>query len=529
MVIFFLKNRNPMECNQSCRGSIHLESAILHSYDSCSFDVSSGPKTFHLRAHNEVEKQNWISAIELAKVRLIRQMDAEYDDYFDITQNFSEIQTMLKTMQAKLNNLQQRKEFLSKQSSAFQQLIHQCEQSEQNCSMEFLPKIRAIKERVTVFYLTCTAIIKDSIDFYDCAQAHNRKLQVMLQHESQTRADLEDLVKTLAEQQSHLEQRAIEHQHHQQHTTSEHHHSASSRRDKSENENTEEEEFYDAEENASATEFSVTFPGKAHRIHSTPSTSSPINNNDDDNRPTSENSEHKKLNHHRRHKKLKNRKKLNSVNDSSNSNDEEDNDNYDEEEANSSSDDNEEIEIDVVTRKSVSFTANNNNSASSVCGGGGGGGKKHENSNDNFDGRVSNTFRSDSQASNDEDLAIIKRPHRQKIPHRPNHSLNLWSIMKNCIGKELTKIPMPVNFNEPLSMLQRMTEEFEYADLLHKAAKMNDPLEQMVYVAVFSVTCYSTTANRTNKPFNPLLGETYECDRTDDLGWKCISEQVRYF
>ncbi|XP_075591788.1 LOW QUALITY PROTEIN: oxysterol-binding protein 1 [Dermatophagoides farinae] len=519
--------RNPMECNQSCRGSIHLESAILHSYDSCSFDVSSGPKTFHLRAHNEVEKQNWISAIELAKVRLIRQMDAEYDDYFDITQNFSEIQTMLKTMQAKLNNLQQRKEFLSKQSSAFQQLIHQCEQSEQNCSMEFLPKIRAIKERVTVFYLTCTAIIKDSIDFYDCAQAHNRKLQVMLQHESQTRADLEDLVKTLAEQQSHLEQRAIEHQHHQQHTTSEHHHSASSRRDKSENENTEEEEFYDAEENASATEFSVTFPGKAHRIHSTPSTSSPINNNDDDNRPTSENSEHKKLNHHRRHKKLKNRKKLNSVNDSSNSNDEEDNDNYDEEEANSSSDDNEEIEIDVVTRKSVSFTSNNNNSASSVCGGGGGG-KKHENSNDNFDGRVSNTFRSDSQASNDEDLAIIKRPHRQKIPHRPNHSLNLWSIMKNCIGKELTKIPMPVNFNEPLSMLQRMTEEFEYADLLHKAAKMNDPLEQMVYVAVFSVTCYSTTANRTNKPFNPLLGETYECDRTDDLGWKCISEQVSH-
>ncbi|CAF5122468.1 unnamed protein product, partial [Rotaria socialis] len=33
---------------------------------------------------------------------------------------------------------------------------------------------------------------------------------------------------------------------------------------------------------------------------------------------------------------------------------------------------------------------------------------------------------------------------------------------------------------------------------------------------------------RVNKPFNPLLGETYECDRTEDLGWKSIAEQVSH-
>ena len=33
---------------------------------------------------------------------------------------------------------------------------------------------------------------------------------------------------------------------------------------------------------------------------------------------------------------------------------------------------------------------------------------------------------------------------------------------------------------------------------------------------------------RTAKPFNPLLGETYECDRTEDRGWRCISEQVSH-
>lgn len=100
--------------------------------------------------------------------------------------------------------------------------------------------------------------------------------------------------------------------------------------------------------------------------------------------------------------------------------------------------------------------------------------------------------------------------------------------MKNCIGKDLSKIPMPVNFNEPLSMLQRLTEDYEYTDLLDKAAACQDPCEQLAYVAAFTISSYSTTSNRTGKPFNPLLGETYECDRTDDLGWRCLAEQVSH-
>lgn len=121
-----------------------------------------------------------------------------------------------------------------------------------------------------------------------------------------------------------------------------------------------------------------------------------------------------------------------------------------------------------------------------------------------------------------------KRQRRQRVPDKPNYPLNLWSIMKNCIGKDLSKIPMPVNFSEPLSMLQRLTEDYEYADILDVAAKCTDPCEQLAYVAAFTVSSYSTTANRTGKPFNPLLGETYECDRMDDLGWRSISEQVSH-
>ena len=40
---------------------------------------------------------------------------------------------------------------------------------------------------------------------------------------------------------------------------------------------------------------------------------------------------------------------------------------------------------------------------------------------------------------------VVVKKYRIRIPDRPNANLNLWSIMKNCIGKELTKIPMPVS------------------------------------------------------------------------------------
>lgn len=88
------------------------------------------------------------------------------------------------------------------------------------------------------------------------------------------------------------------------------------------------------------------------------------------------------------------------------------------------------------------------------------------------------------------------RQRRMRIPDKPNYPLNLWSIMKNCIGKELSKIPIPVNFSEPLSMLQRLTEEFEYSNILDIAARCTDPCEQLAYVAAFTVSSYATTSNR---------------------------------
>lgn len=103
---------------------------------------------------------------------------------------------------------------------------------------------------------------------------------------------------------------------------------------------------------------------------------------------------------------------------------------------------------------------------------------------------------------------------------------SLWSILYKNIGKDLSKISMPVTLNEPLSVLQRLCEELEYSDLLDKASMIDDPCERMVQMAAFAVSAYGSATHRAgHKPFNPLLGETYECIR-EDKGFKFVAEQV---
>ncbi len=87
-------------------------------------------------------------------------------------------------------------------------------------------------------------------------------------------------------------------------------------------------------------------------------------------------------------------------------------------------------------------------------------------------------------------------------------------------GKDLSKISMPVTLNEPLSALQRLCEELEYVELVEKALRAAQPLERLQWVVAFAVSAYgSCNARASQKPFNPLLGETYECVR-DDMGFR---------
>uniref|UniRef100_A0A3Q3QN90 Oxysterol-binding protein n=1 Tax=Monopterus albus TaxID=43700 RepID=A0A3Q3QN90_MONAL len=113
-------------------------------------------------------------------------------------------------------------------------------------------------------------------------------------------------------------------------------------------------------------------------------------------------------------------------------------------------------------------------------------------------------------------------------PSPDNCTISLWNILKNNIGKDLSKVAMPVQLNEPLNTLQRLCEELEYSELLDRAANTQDPFERMVYIATFVVSGYASNYYRTGgKPFNPVLGETYECDRPDK-GFRFVAEQVSH-
>lgn len=64
--------------------------------------------------------------------------------------------------------------------------------------------------------------------------------------------------------------------------------------------------------------------------------------------------------------------------------------------------------------------------------------------------------------------------------------------------------------------------------MLDEAANLVDDGERMVYVATFAVSFYASAVNRKAlKPYNPVLGETYECIR-EDKGFRYISEKVSH-
>uniref|UniRef100_A0A8C2PUV3 Oxysterol-binding protein n=1 Tax=Cyprinus carpio TaxID=7962 RepID=A0A8C2PUV3_CYPCA len=128
--------------------------------------------------------------------------------------------------------------------------------------------------------------------------------------------------------------------------------------------------------------------------------------------------------------------------------------------------------------------------------------------------------------SNGNDCALKRR---DRLPSsRMNESVNLWSILRSNIGKDLSKVAMPVQLNEPLNTLQRLCEEVEYSHLLDTAVNTHDPHMRMVYIAAFAISAYACSFTRAGgKPFNPILGETYECLRPDK-GFRFIAEQVSH-
>ncbi|KAM0682192.1 hypothetical protein MDAP_002421 [Mitosporidium daphniae] len=114
-------------------------------------------------------------------------------------------------------------------------------------------------------------------------------------------------------------------------------------------------------------------------------------------------------------------------------------------------------------------------------------------------------------------------------------TVSVWSVLRQAIGKDLTKLCVPIQFNEPLSMLQRVAEDMEYWELIEQSITEPLPERRLLLISAFALSVYSTTSGgRLGKPFNPLLHETYELVYRDQksspprVAFRYISEQVSH-
>ena len=103
-------------------------------------------------------------------------------------------------------------------------------------------------------------------------------------------------------------------------------------------------------------------------------------------------------------------------------------------------------------------------------------------------------------------------PERDRLPFfkDPKIKFSIWTVIKDSIGKDLTRISLPVYFNQPVSGLQMQSATCENLHLLDQAIAEKDPTRRLALIAVYCMVQANHLERAMQKPFNPMLGETFE-------------------
>jgi hypothetical protein len=84
-------------------------------------------------------------------------------------------------------------------------------------------------------------------------------------------------------------------------------------------------------------------------------------------------------------------------------------------------------------------------------------------------------------------------------------------------GKSIMNISLPINIFDTRSILELFAWQNAYAAiLLEKGGQEKDPEEKIKYSTAFAVTRFHLSGAQL-KPFNPILGETFQCKILDSL------------
>ena len=69
--------RTQEEMAHTCRGTINLAGALIDTIDSTNFVVSNGSsQVYHLRAQNKLEKQRWVTMLQLVKAQANKTLES---------------------------------------------------------------------------------------------------------------------------------------------------------------------------------------------------------------------------------------------------------------------------------------------------------------------------------------------------------------------------------------------------------------------------------------------------------------------
>ena len=100
-------------------------------------------------------------------------------------------------------------------------------------------------------------------------------------------------------------------------------------------------------------------------------------------------------------------------------------------------------------------------------------------------------------------MAKIIDTKRQSLPAQMRQlDIKIMDLIRKPKGA------FPVYFNEPLTLLQKLCEDLEYAGSLLSIQSLER--NEFESVCAFALSCYASHRFRDRKPFNPILGETFE-------------------
>eukprot|EP00798_Chlamydomonas_sp_ICE-L_P026418 gene26418-17517_t len=118
----------------------------------------------------------------------------------------------------------------------------------------------------------------------------------------------------------------------------------------------------------------------------------------------------------------------------------------------------------------------------------------------------------------------------EKLAAEINKAISGWitSMGRRLLSGSLNIInsPLPVAIFEPRSYLEKLADVWVYPSYLKQAAESQDPVERLKLTVTWFIAGLHHAFDKWKKPFNPLLGETWQAAHSD--GSQIFMEQISH-